>query len=104
MALSLVYKCPIWINTEIIETAGIDVSDADVQKETDSEGIEDEDDFEIESIVDMDTGEDIYSNKSKKRTVSIEDLEHMMDNAITNEEYEIAATLRDRILDLKRDI
>jgi bifunctional DNase/RNase len=99
MALSLVYKCPIWINTEIIETAGIDVSDADVQ--TDSEGIEDEDDFEIESIVDMDTGEDIYSNKSKKRTVSIEDLAHMMDNAIANEEYEIAAEIRDRISKLK---
>ena len=40
----------------------------------------------------------------KKRNpsfLSIEDLEQMMDDAIANEEYEIAAELRDRIQMLK---
>ena len=56
---------------------------------------------EIESIEDLNTEEEIFPNRSKKRTVSIEDLEHMMNNAIVNEEYEIAAEIRDRIQTLK---
>jgi bifunctional DNase/RNase len=86
MALSLVYKCPIWINSDIIESAGINVSDAEIE------------DAELESEDDV----DIYAEPApKKRSVSIEDLEHMMENAIANEEYEIAAEIRDRIQTLK---
>ena len=94
LALALTYKCPIWVNQEIIDAVGIAITDAEVEavKEDD-----DDDDFDIE-LVDLDTGEEIYS---KKRTVSIEDLEHMMDNAIANEEYEIAAEIRDRIQTLR---
>ena len=95
LALALTYKCPIWIGLEIIEAVGINVSDEEIN------AAEDEDEFEIESIEDLDTNEEVYSNKSKKRTVSIEDLEHMMDNAIANEEYEIAAEIRDRIQTLR---
>ena len=35
--------------------------------------------------------------------VSIEDLEHMIEDAIRNEEYEIAAEIRDRIAKLKEE-
>jgi len=90
LALALTYKCPIWVNQDIIESAGISISDAEVEAQED-----DEDDLDIE-LVDLD--EEVYS---KKRTVSIEDLEHMMDNAIANEEYEIAAEIRDRIQTLR---
>ena len=90
MALSLAYKCPIWINTDIIESAGINVSDAEVEAE--AEAAEDEEIDEVEEV-----------DAPKKRTVSVEDLEHMMDNAIANEEYEIAAEIRDRITKLKED-
>lgn len=83
MALSLVYKCPIWVSTEIIETAGISVSDAEVE-----DAVEDEDEPEEEV-------------PAPKKRVSVEDLEHMMQNAIANEEYEIAAEIRDRIAKLK---
>ena len=82
MALSLVYGCPIWVSTEIIESAGINVSEEEVE------------DAEEEDI------EDIPAPMPKKR-VSVEDLEHMMQNAIANEEYEIAAEIRDRISKLK---
>lgn len=85
MALSLAYKCPIWINSDIIESAGISVSDAEIEAET----AEDEEE-DIEE-----------AEEPKKRTVSVEDLEHMMENAIANEEYEIAAEIRDRISKLK---
>ena len=95
LALSLTYKCPIWVNQEIIDAVGIAINEEDVEAAKEED---DEDDFEIDSIHDLDTGEEVYS---KKRTVSIEDLEHMMDNAISNEEYEIAAEIRDRIQTLK---
>ena len=95
LALSLTYKCPIWVNQEIIDAVGIAINEEDVEAAKEED---DEDDFEIDSIHDLDTGEEVYS---KKRTVSIEDLEHMMDNAIANEEYEIAAEIRDRIQTLK---
>jgi bifunctional DNase/RNase len=97
LALSLTYKCPIWVNQEIIDAVGIAINEEDVEAAKEED---DEDDFEIDSIHDLDTGEEVYS---KKRTVSIEDLEHMMDNAISNEEYEIAAEIRDRIQTLKNE-
>jgi bifunctional DNase/RNase len=87
LALALTYKCPIWIGLEIIDSVGINVSDEEIN------ATEDEIEVELED-------EEVY-NKSKKRTVSIEDLEHMMDNAIANEEYEIAAEIRDRIQTLR---
>jgi bifunctional DNase/RNase len=92
LALALTYKCPIWVNQDIIDVAGISISDAEVEE---AQADDDEDNLDIE-LVDLD--EEVYS---KKRTVSIEDLEHMMDNAIANEEYEIAAEIRDRIQTLR---
>ena len=51
-----------------------------------------------------DVEEEEEEAKPKKRVVSIEDLEHMMNDAIANEEYEIAAELRDRIAKMKGDV
>jgi bifunctional DNase/RNase len=82
MALSLVYGCPIWVNVDIIESAGISVSDSEIEDA-------DEEDIEAEPA------------PMPKKRVSVEDLEHMMQNAIANEEYEIAAEIRDRIQTLK---
>lgn len=96
LALALTYKCPIWVNQDIIDAVGIAINEEEVE-----DGKDDDDEFEIDSIEDLNTGEEVYSSRSKKRTVSIEDLEHMMDNAINNEEYEIAAEIRDRIQTLK---
>ena len=95
LALALTYKCPIWVGLEIIESVGISISEEEIL----SDDVDSDD--EIESIEDLNTEEEIFPNRSKKRTVSIEDLEHMMNNAIVNEEYEIAAEIRDRIQTLK---
>jgi len=90
MALSVIYKCPIFVKGEIMETAGIVISS---EEGNDGEDIyefdEDELDAELDSLVEP------------KRVVSIEDLEIMMNEAIVNEEYEIAAEIRDRITELK---
>ena len=90
LALALTYKCPIWVSLDIIDSVGISISEEEADEFGDAEGIESMDDF--------DAAEEAHS---KKRTVSIEDLEHMMDNAIANEEYEMAAEIRDRIQKLK---
>jgi bifunctional DNase/RNase len=87
IALSVIYNCPIYTTSEIMSSAGIIVND---------DG-SDVDEYEIE----IDEYEDEDDEVIPERIVSIEDLEKMMDEAIENEEYEIAAELRDRIQELK---
>jgi bifunctional DNase/RNase len=82
IALSVIYGCPIYTTSEIMETAGIIV---------DNDGVD---------IEDFDES-DIYDDIFDERVVSVEDLERMMDEAIENEEYEVAAELRDKITKLK---
>jgi len=87
IALSVIYNCPIYTTSEIMSSAGIIVND---------DG-SDVDEYEIE----IDEYEDEDDEVIPERIVSIEDLEKMMNEAIENEEYEIAAELRDRIQELK---
>ena len=104
LALSSLFKCPIYVSTDILDSAGILMNDDgslptslsqdevdDIEDETDDD-FDDEDDFD--SFID---------NGKNERIVSIEDLERMMEDAISNEEYEIAAELRDRIQMLKEN-
>lgn len=86
IALSQVFECPIYASVEVLEISGIQIND---------DGTTDES-VEIEIL-----GEDEKPKKSKKRIVSVEDLEQMMNDAIANEQYEIAAELRDKIAKLK---
>lgn len=94
IALSLVFGCPIYADKEVLDVSGVYINDdgSETNKEEVEEELDDDDD-EIEMI----------EVPSKKRVVSIEDLQHMMDDAIRNEEYEIAAEIRDRISKLKEE-
>ena len=83
IALSVIYKCPIYVTTEILDSVGIVIAD-------DGSGLSH----------DIDDEGEIYDSP-KEISISIEDLEHMMNDAIENEEYEIAAEIRDRISKLK---
>jgi bifunctional DNase/RNase len=87
ITLSLIYSCPIMISEDVLSSAGININDDGTEIEND----DDDDDLHIE----------IKDAKPRKRIVSIEDLEKMMEKALENEEYEIAAELRDRIQELK---
>lgn len=87
IALSVIYKCPIFVTGEILESAGINISEGG-----DTYEFESDDEFELD-----DENEFI----EKTHLVSIEDLEKIMQEAIVNEEYEIAAEIRDRINTLK---
>ena len=93
VSLSLVYGCPIYVSQEVIDTVGILINDDGTPlKEDDVEDVDDLD--EVDFIQEQDT-------KDTKRKVSVDDLEKMMNQALQNEEYEIAAELRDRIKTLK---
>ena len=89
IALSIVYGCPLYASKEVLDLSGVYINDDG--STLDNSNIEDIDDYE----------EDI--EETPKRVVSIEDLEHMIEDAIRNEEYEIAAEIRDRIEKLKKE-
>jgi bifunctional DNase/RNase len=93
IAISTLFKCPIYTTLEILNQIGIQLNDNGSTPETDD--FEDEDDFE-------DDFDSYIDNRKEERVVSVEDLEILMQNAIENEEYEIAAEIRDRIQTLKK--
>lgn len=88
IALSVIYQCPIYTSSDILEAAGVVIND-------DGSPVSDEE------IMDIDKDDEDEPIDRKSRIVSIEDLEQMMNEAIVNEEYEIAAEIRDRIQELK---
>ena len=74
LALSLTFECPLYATEEVLEICGVQTDD---------------------------TGEVVPTNKKtrkkKENIVSVDDLRQLMNKAIENEEYEVAAELRDKI-------
>ena len=95
LALSTIYKCPIYTTPDILNTVGVKIND-------DGSFSQNDDDFD-DDFDDCDDFDNYIDDGKKERIVSIEDLEILMQNAIENEEYEIAAELRDRIGKLKSE-
>lgn len=93
IAIATLYKCSIYTTLDILNQVGIQLNDDGTtpQVEEDDEDVFDEDD-------DFDS----YIDDRQERVVSVDDLEMLMQNAIENEEYEIAAEIRDRIQSLKK--
>lgn len=89
IALSIVFGCPLYASKEVLDLSGVYINDDGTAME--NSDIDDIDDYEEEI------------EETPKRVVSIEDLEHMIEDAIRNEEYEIAAEIRDRIEKLKKE-
>lgn len=87
IALSIVYGCPLYASKEVLDISGVYIND----------------DGSTMSEDEMDVEEDFEETKPAKRVVSVEDLQHMMEDALANEEYEIAAEIRDRIAKLKEE-
>jgi hypothetical protein len=79
--LANIYGCPIFVSSDVLNSAGVLIND-------DGSKLSDEDmDDEVETV--------------EEKTTSIENLEKMLEHAIANEEYEIAAQVRDRIEQMK---
>jgi bifunctional DNase/RNase len=79
IALAAIFQCPIYTTTDIMSLAGVCVDEH-------GEPVDDE---ELE--------------KDTKSLLSIEDLENIMNEAIENEEYEIAAEIRDKIEEINKN-
>lgn len=91
VALGVLYKCPIYASENVLRSAGIYINDDGSQ--IPDEDLDDEsDDSNLDSS---------GSDSDFERVVSVDDLERMMQQAIENEEYEVAAELRDRITQLR---
>jgi hypothetical protein len=78
LSMSLLFECPLYVTEEVLSSCGI---------QTDDQG---------------DPVPDKAKPKKKESVISIEDLKKMMEEAIENEEYEIAAELRDKISKLEK--
>ena len=81
LALSLTFDCPLYVTEDVLASCGI---------HTDETG----------TVV----KEEKKKKKKKKDSVmSIEDLRRMMDEAIQNEDYEVAAEIRDKITKMEAE-
>lgn len=89
ISLSIVYDCPLYVSKEVLDISGVYINDDGTNPE--EEGDDDISYYDYEN-------EDINNIEN---TISIEDLEFMMQDAIKNEEYEIAARIRDQIDEIK---
>ena len=79
--LANIYDCPIFVSSDVLNSAGVLIND-------DGSSLSDEDmDEEFET--------------EPEKTTSIENLEKMLEHAVANEEFEIAAKVRDRITEMK---
>jgi len=90
IALSVIYGCPIYTTSEILNDVGVAINDdGSPILEGDTEDLEDE----------VEVSGDLEDNLD--RIVSVEDLDKMMNDAIGEEDYLLAARLRDRITELR---
>ena len=80
--LANIYDCPVFVSSDVLNSAGVLIND-DGTAQSD-EDMDDEDEVTVE-----------------EKTTSIENLEKMLEHAVANEEYEIAAQVRDRIEQMK---
>jgi bifunctional DNase/RNase len=84
IAIGLRSKCPVYTFENILDSAGI-------QLDSDGSEVKDDEDF-------------IENKKSEEpEAISIEDLEEKLQEAIENEDYEKASTLRDEIQQRKEN-
>jgi len=75
IALALTFDCSIFVNESVLNSSGIVMDEKGVAT----------------------SAKTLPTQEEPKKVVSIEDLEHLMREAEENEEYEIAAEIRDRI-------
>lgn len=87
--LASVYDCPIYVANTVLKSAGVLIND----------------DGTLVPDADLDAELGIDSSKPQaKGKVSIENLEKLMDEAARNDDFEMAAVIRDRIAELKGNV
>lgn len=85
IALALVFDCPLYVSEEVLDACGI---------VTDEQG---------NLLPDSDEQRKARKEARKQEPViSLEDMKKMMEDAIANEEYELAAQYRDKIAEMQK--
>jgi len=79
VALAIRFKCPIFVNESVLKTAGISSNEFSG------------------STLDDDIEEDIEETNKKIEDQTISELKKMLDEAINNENYELASKIRDEL-------
>lgn len=82
--LSIKYDCPIFVTSAILNSAGVLINDDGTPLDPDDYDSDEEEETPTEKVV------------------SIENLEKMLQKALDDEEFEIAAVVRDRIIEMKK--
>jgi len=82
VCLSVVYGCKLYCSDEVLNMTGIQMDD---------DG----------NITDEQQEENVKKPRDYKSVLSVEDLEKLLDKAVSNEEYEIASQIRDKITEIK---
>ncbi len=95
IALALRFKCPIYTTEEIITKAGIVL---DFDKETPSESGEEEE----PEVVEPEKAAPTVTDPEELKALSMDELKKMLEEAVTNENYERASKIRDEIQRRKR--
>jgi bifunctional DNase/RNase len=82
--LANIYDCPVFVSSDVLNSAGVLINDDGSKLSGDMTDDEDEE----ETV--------------EEKTTSIENLEKMLEHAVANEEYEICSQIRDRIEEMKK--
>ena len=99
VSLALVYDCPIYVSEEVLTTSGVIINDDGSPVDPNVDNIELDDDEAAGGIIPSIP----EPRKRREPIITIENLEKMLQSALENEEYEIAAEIRDRIQKMKDD-
>ncbi len=86
--LASVYKCPIYMASSVMNASGIVIND---------------DGTPIEGDMDDFLEDDLEDDVESTGIISVENLERMLEEALKNEDYDIACKVRDRINELKNN-
>ena len=100
IALALRFNCPIYTHEDILQDAGIALKSfqmKDMEENSEKEGTEGEDEVAAEESFDDTMDKAKSENKESLTKHSINELKKMLDAAINEEDYILAAKLRDAI-------
>lgn len=86
VAIAVRFNCPIYCYEFILETAGVNTEDTETGTSTE----DDDDDIELQRLMHQMDDDDTSS-------LSIEELQRQLEQAINQEDYETASKLRDEI-------
>jgi bifunctional DNase/RNase len=85
VAIAVRFNCPIYCYDFILDTAGVNTEDTEP-----TEAIDEEDDADLQRLMHQ-------ADEDDATTMSMDELQKQLDQALSHEDYELASKLRDEI-------